>query len=214
MGGYVYPYMYQNIRRSRKNDFDDLGFVAPVKRGDLEGYVAVKDFASVPYAQCTRANAFAQIRENNVLRADMTPKEYINILIKQGQVPNKHFYYRQTDTGCEINEINSHKELTKQVIFNKPDFDPEVPIICKYYTPETNRQFREVQYRADGEVKVINSYEDDFDENIAQEQLEKLEELKSRPPRPKPTPLPPSEPLYGSNPFENFPPYMPSKIGN
>ena len=79
----VYPYMYRNFRAPNRSEHESVGQQVPFKRGDLEGYVAAKDFASRPYAACTRANALAQIHSGNVLRADMTPKEYINLLIKQ-----------------------------------------------------------------------------------------------------------------------------------
>lgn len=138
----VYPYMYPNLRSSRRGEQEGVGTQMPFKRGDLEGYVAAKDFASKPYAACTRANAMAKIHSGNVLRADMTPKEYINLLIRQGQVPDKHFKYQQTDTGYEISEINSFKEVTKKVVFNKPEYDSDTPVVCKYYTPDTGRALR------------------------------------------------------------------------
>lgn len=182
------------MRTSRRGEHETIGANLPFKRGDLEGYVAAKDFASRPYAACTRANAMAKIHSGNVLRADMTPKEYINILIKQGQVPDKHFKYRQTDKGYEISEINSYKEVTKRVIFNKPEFDSDNPVVCKYYTPDTGRQFKEVRYRSDGEIETKTDYEDIFDESEAIEQMQKLEDLKKAGP-----PTIPPEP--DRNPF-------------
>lgn len=200
----VYPYMYRNFRAPERSEQENVGTSVPFKRGDLEGYVAAKDFASKPYAACTRASAIAQIHTGNILRADMTPKEYINILIKQGQVPDKHFKYKQTDTGYEISEINSYKEVTKRVIFNKPEYDSDVPIVCKYYTPDTGRQFKEVQYRANGEIEIKTDYEDDFiNETETIEQMQKLEELKKVGPQTIPI-------ERGGNPFTNTPPTMPS----
>ena len=179
----VYPYMYRNPR-GVNNDTGFFGQSMAVKRGDLEGYEVAKDFTSVPLAQCSRANAFAHIRENNNLRANMTPKEYINILLRQGQVPNKHFSYSQTDTGYEIAENNSYKEVTKRVVFNKPEYDKEIPIVCKYYTPETGRQFKEVRYHSDGKTETLTNYEDlAINDEQAQEQLERIEQLKQRPPK-------------------------------
>lgn len=199
----VYPYVYPNMRSSRRGEHESIGANLPFKRGDLEGYVAAKDFASKPYAACTRANAMAKIHAGNVLRADMTPKEYINVLIKQGQVPDKHFKYRQTDTGYEISEINSYKEVTKKVIFNKPEFDSDNPVVCKYYTPDTGRQFKEVRYRSDGEIETRTDYEDIFDESDTIQQMEKLEELKKAGPQTVP-------PDSGGNPFMTEPPDLPS----
>lgn len=202
----VYPYMYRNFRAPNRGEQENVGPQMPFKRGDLEGYVAAKDFASVPYAACTRANALASIRAGNVLRADMTPKEYINLLIKQGQVPDKHFKYYQTDTGYEIAEINSFKEITKKVIFNKPEYNSETPIICKYYTPDTGRQFKEVSYRANGKVDTKTEYEDFFDESETIEQMEKLEALKKAGPQALPI-------GREENPFGQEPPDLPSTIG-
>ena len=202
----VYPYMYRNFRAPNRSEQESAGQQVPFKRGDLEGYVAAKDFASKPYAACTRANALAQIHSGNILRADMTPKEYINLLIKQGQVPDKHFKYHQTDTGYEISEINSNKEVTKKVIFNKPEYDSDTPVICKYYTPDTGRQFKEVRYRADGGVDTKTEYEDFFDESETIEQMEKLEELKKAGPQTVPV-------AQGGNPFMQEPPDMPSTSG-
>lgn len=199
----VYPYMYPNLRSSRRGEQEGLGSQMPFKRGDLEGYVAAKDFASKPYAACTRANAMARIHTGNVLRADMTPKEYINILIKQGQVPDKHFKYRQHENYYEISEINSYNEVTKRVHFNKPEYDSETPVVCKYYTPETGRQFKEVRYRADGEIETKTDYEDVFSENLAIEQMDRIEELRKAGPQTVPI-------EKGANPFEIEPPDLPS----
>ncbi len=200
----VYPYMYRNFRASNQGEHESIGQQMPFKRGDLEGYVAAKDFASKPYADCTRATAFANINSNNKLRANMTPKEYINLLIKQGQVPDKHFTYKQTDSGYEISEINSFKEVTKRVIFNKPEHDKDVRIVCKYYTPDTGRQFKEVRYRTDGEVETKTEYENDLlNENETIEQLQKIEELKKAGPQTVPI-------KGGGNPFETEPPNIPS----
>ena len=200
----VYPYMYRNFRTSQRGEQESFGTNLPYKRGDLEGYIAAKDFASRPYSDSTRSQAFAKINASNKLRADMTPKEYINLLIKQGQVPDKHFKYQQTDMGYEIAEINSYKEVTKRVIFNKPEYDKEVPVICKYYTPETGRQFKEVRYRSDGEVQVKTEYEDDeIDESQAIAQLQRIDELKKDGPQ--------TVPIAGAvNPFETPPPNIPS----
>ncbi len=199
----VYPYMYPNFRATGRGEQESIGTQVPFRRGDLEGYVAAKDFASKPYAACTRAGAMAQIHTGNVLRADMTPKEYINLLIRQGQVPDKHFKYNQTDTGYEISEINSYKEVTKRVIFNKPEYDSDVPVVCKYYTPDSGRQFKEVRYRADGKIETNVDYEDVFDESGTIEQMEKLEELRKA--GPQNVPIAP-----GGNPFLKEPPDMPS----
>ncbi len=200
----VYPYMYRNFRAQNRNEQENIGTSIPFKRGDLEGYIASKDFASRPYAACTRANALAKINTGNVLRADMTPKEYINILIKQGQVPDKHFKYRQTETGYEISEINSHKQITKEVIFNKPEYNSDVPVVAKYYTPDTGRIFKEVRYRSDGEVETKLDYEDDWvNETEALEQMQKLEELQKAGPQTVPIGAP-------DNPFEIEPPNIPS----
>lgn len=176
----VYPYMYRNFRSPRGGEHNEsVGQNTPFKRGDLEGYVAAKDFASKPYAACTRAKAIASINSGTVLRADMTPKEYINLLIRQGQVPDKHFTYRQTDVGYEICELNSLRETTKKVIFAPPEINSETPIVCQYFTPDTGRQFREVKYHSNGEVETINDYEDIFqDDAIAIAEMEKIEELR------------------------------------
>lgn len=198
----VYPYMYPKLRSSRRDEQEGLGSQLPFRRGDLEGYVAAKDFASKPYADCTRANALAKIHSNNVLRADMTPKEYINLLIKQGQIPEKHFKYQKTENGYEISEINSYKEVTKKVIFNRPEYDSELPVICKYYTPDTGRQFKEVQYYSDGRVETKTDYEDIFDESETVAQIDKLEKLKKAGPQ--------TIPIEHRNPFEVEPPDMPS----
>ncbi len=198
----VYPYMYRNFRAQNRNEQENIGTSIPFKRGDLEGYIASKDFASRPYAACTRANALAKINTGNVLRADMTPKEYINILIKQGQVPDKHFKYRQTETGYEISEINSHKQITKEVIFNKPEYNSDVPVVAKYYTPDTGRIFKEVRYHSDGEVETKLDYEDDWvNETEALEQMQKLEELQKAGPQ--------SAQSQRGNPFETIPPNLP-----
>lgn len=200
----VYPYMYPNLRSSRRSELEGFGEQMPFKRGDLEGYVAAKDFASKPYADCMRANAMAKLRESTVLRADMTPKEYINLLIKQGQIPNKHFTYHQRDNRYEIDEINSYKETTKRVTFNKPEYDSETPVICEYFTPDTGRKFKEVRYRSDGKVETKTEYEDDLiDENEAIEQIQKLEDLKKAGPQNIP-------PDSGANPFGQEPPNLPS----
>lgn len=189
------PYLYRTFRTMQKTMGEEIGQQMPFKRGDLEGYVAAKDFASKPYADCTRANALASINTGTILRSDMTPKEYINILIKQGQVPNKHFTYKQTDTGYEITELNSNKEITKQVVFNKPEYDSDNPIICRYFTPDTNRQYREVRYQSDGETKTINNFEDVFvDEKLALEEMQRIEDLQKAGPQIVPI-------SSGGNPF-------------
>ena len=176
---HMYPYMYRNFRSPQNGEHESIGQHTPFKRGDLEGYVAAKDFASKPYAACTRSNAMAAINCGTILRADMTPKEYINLLIRQGQVPDKHFTYKETDSGYEINELNSHKETTKKVIFNNQETNSKIPIICKYFTPDSGRQFKEIQYHSNGEIKTINDYEDILqDETIAIAELEKLENLR------------------------------------
>ena len=176
----VYPYMYRNFRvPQQRREQESVDTYVPYKRGDLEGYVAAKDFASKPFASCTRSGAMAKIRSNNVLRADLTPREYIDILIRQGQVPDKHFSYGKTDSGYEISENNSFGEVTKRVIFNEKC---EVPVVAKYYTPDTGRQFKEVRYRADGEIETKTDYEDIFiDENETLRQMERLDELRKKP---------------------------------
>ena len=180
----VYPYMYRNFRTSRNGEQESIGQNAPFKRGDLEGYVAAKDFASKPYAACTRAKALASINSGTVLRADMTPKEYINLLIRQGQVPDKHFTYRQTDQGYEICELNSCRETTKKVIFAPQGMNSETPIVCQYFTPDSGRQFREVKYHANGKVETVNDYEDIFqDDSVALAEMEKIEELRKAGPQ-------------------------------
>jgi len=164
---------------------ESIDTYVPFKRGDLEGYVAAKDFASKPFASCTRSGAFAKIRSNNVLRADLTPREYIDILIKQGQVPDKHFKYGKTDTGYEISENNSFGEVTKCVIFND---ESEVPVVAKYFTPDTGRQFKEVRYHANGKVETHTNYEDIFiDENETLKQMEQIEDLRRKQNSPPPT---------------------------
>ena len=148
----VYPYSYRNFQ-PLKNPAEER-FELPeqeLKRGDLEGYLAAKDFASQTYSTCVTSNAQANIRQLNCLRPDMTSREYINILIKQGQVPEKHFKYQKYDTREVITELNGNKDIVKQVIFDNVA-ESEIPVSSRYFNPDTGIVVKEVQ-----SIKTVKS---------------------------------------------------------
>lgn len=174
----VYPYLYRDSRVMPKLSEDDVGSAREYKRGDLEGYVVAENFASQNYSDCTKALALANINSLKILRADMTPREYINILIKQGQVPDKHFKYRQLESAYEITELNSSKDPVKQVLFYSPNGNGDVSVECKYFTPDSGRCFKLVQYKKDGTVNTITDFENIYDEQSAANELEKIEQVR------------------------------------
>lgn len=155
----VHPYSYRNVKMPAQQVVDEKFELPPEpKRGDLEGYLAAKDFTSQAYSACMYSKAQANIRQLNNLRPDMTAKEYINILIKQGQVPEKHFKYQKTDENEIITELNSYRDIVKRVFFNPSD--ENTPVVSKYYNPDTGEIFKEVLYHSDGRVETKIVYAD------------------------------------------------------
>jgi len=148
----VYPYSQRDMRAVSAMPEEMFELPKEPKRGDLEGYIASKDFASQAYSSCIYSKAQVNIRQLNNLRSDMTAKEYINILIKQGQVPEKHFKYQKTDDSEIITELNSNKDVVKRVIFNSDD--SETPVVSRYYNPESGEIFKIVKYNSDGQIDV------------------------------------------------------------
>ena len=162
----VYPYSYRSLRFSPQQAEEIVDFrQQEQKRGDLEGYLAAKDFASQAYSAGVSSNAQANIRQLNHLRHDITSREYINILIKQGQVPEKHFKYQQNGTKEIVTELNSNKDIVKQVIFDS-DVGAIVPVMSRYYNPDIGLVVKEVQYYKDGNIKT-NSF-NNFEPEIAE----------------------------------------------
>ena len=154
----VYPYSYRNLRFVNLQPEEQPELPHEQRRGDLEGYLAAKDFASQAYSTCVSSNAQANIRQLNNLRADLTSREYINILIKQGQVPEKHFKYRKEDDKEYVTEFNGNKETVKQVIFNSSGLEP--PVISRYYNPDTGMVFKEVIYYKNGKTETKTFYDE------------------------------------------------------
>lgn len=150
----VYPYSYRNARVAQQlpEELFEFSKEEP-KRGDLEGYLAAKDFASQAYSSCMYSKAQVNIRQLNNLRPDMTAKEYMNILIKQGQVPEKHFKYQRKDDCEVVTELNSYRDVVKRVIFDTSD-NNDTPVISKYYNPDSGELFKEVFYKSDGNKDV------------------------------------------------------------
>ena len=171
----VYPYSYRNLRFATRQTEDVPDVQQEQKRGDLEGYLAAKDFASQAYSTSVSSNAQANIRRLNNLRPDISLREYINILIKQGQVPEKHFKYRKSDENEIITELNSNKDIVKQVIF---DSNPEssIPVTSKYYNPDIGIMVKEVHYHKNGFVDTKTFYADSS-EDVPQEDLQKSDEI-------------------------------------
>lgn len=164
----VYPYSYRSLRFSPQQAEEIVDFQQQEqKRGDLEGYLAAKNFASQAYSASVSSNAQANIRQLNRLRHDITSREYINILIKQGQVPEKHFKYQQNNTKEIVTELNSSKDIVKQVIFDN-DTEAVIPVISRYYNPDTGLVVKEVQYYKDGNIKTKNF--DNFKSEIVESQ--------------------------------------------
>lgn len=156
----VYPYSYRNFQPLKSTAEEKFELPEQeLKRGDLEGYLAAKDFASKTYSSSVCANAQANIRQLNYLRPDITSREYINILIKQGQVPEKHFKYQKYDTREIITELNSNKDIVKQVIFDS-DTGNSVPVTSRYFNPDTGIVVKEVQYHKNGKVDTKTFYDD------------------------------------------------------
>ena len=154
----VYPYSYRNLRFVNLQPEEQPELPQEQRRGDLEGYLAAKDFASQTYSTCVSSNAQANIRQLNNLRPDLTSREYINILIKQGQVPEKHFKYRKDGNKEYISELNGNKETVKQVIFSSGG--AETPVISRYYNPETGMVFKEVLYHKNGKTETKTFYDE------------------------------------------------------
>lgn len=150
----VYPYSKRDMRAIPMLPEEMFELPPEPKRGDLEGYIAAKDFASPAYSSCMYSKAQVNIRQLNNLRPDMTAKEYINILIKQGQIPEKHFKYQNNEDGEIITELNSNRDVVKRVIFNAAD--EKTPVISRYYNPDSGEMVKEVKYRLDGETEIKN----------------------------------------------------------
>ena len=158
----VYPYSYRNLRVVNLQPEEHSELPQEQRRGDLEGYLAAKDFTSQTYSTCVSSNAQANIRQLNILRPDLTSREYINILIKQGQVPEKHFKYRNYGEKEIITELNGNKDIVKQVIFDHSDNSTDSPpVISRYYNPETGLVFKEILYHSDGNVETKTFYEEE-----------------------------------------------------
>ncbi|MBO7671955.1 hypothetical protein J6S88_00945 [bacterium] len=150
----VYPYSKRDMRALPALPEEMFELPPEPKRGDLEGYLAAKDFASHAYSSCMYSKAQFNIRQLNNLRSDMTAKEYMNILIKQGQVPEKHFKYQKNDDDEIVTEINSYRDVVKKVIFSNSD--EKTPIVSRYYNPDSGELVKEIKYHSNGETEIKN----------------------------------------------------------
>lgn len=113
-----------------------------------------KELASKEAVQGTRAMVMAQILVGSDLKPNTTQKEYINRLIKQGKIPNKHFFIEKDDCGyaCHVIEVNSNGEKIKEVRF----FDGG-NIGCSFYNPKTQKRYKSLE-TLDGKLHI--SYND------------------------------------------------------
>lgn len=107
-----------------------------------------KEFASKEFAHATRATAMAQILIGSDLKPNMTQRDYVNRLIKQGKIPNKHFFI----DGYWVVELNAEGERIKEVRF----FD-DGNIGCSFYNPKTQKRYKTLE-TLDGKLHI--SYND------------------------------------------------------
>lgn len=121
-----------------------------------------RELASKECAYATRATAMAQILTGSNLKYTTTPKEYVDGLIKQGKIPNKHFYV-QDDTVAEapckvtrVVELNSDGERMKETVFCRDNKYSGSWTEQYFYNPKYDHEYKSVTYEKDGGISLQN----------------------------------------------------------
>lgn len=112
-----------------------------------------KELASKEFAHATRATAMAQILVGSDLKPNITQREYVNKLIKQGLIPNKHFFIKNYDygSGSYIIEVNNDGEKIKEIRFGAED--NEGGVACSFYNPKTQQRYKAIE-TLNGELHI------------------------------------------------------------
>ena len=115
--------------------------------------VQQEEFASKEGALATRATGMAQLLMGNGIRLNMTQRNYVNNLIKQGKIPNKHFYVKNQNNGSLpiVTEVNSKGERIKEVLFYK-----DGNIGCSFYNPNTQERYKALE-TSEGKLHISNN---------------------------------------------------------
>lgn len=132
---------------SKPNDFDKV-----------KEFREDRALMSKELGYATKATAMAQVLMGSNLKFTTTPKEYINSLIKQGKIPNKHFYTGESENSEWVTELNSEGEKTKEVRFFKGYEDLPPWVGCVFYNPKTQHEYKSIEFKQDGGVSI--SHED------------------------------------------------------
>lgn len=116
--------------------------------------ITAQEIASKECSYATRSMAMAQILVGSEIKPNMTQTDYINNLIKQGKIPDKHFYIKANDLGNKniVVELNSKGLRTKEVTFYENN-----EIGCIFYNPQTQKKYKAIQT---SEGKLHISYDD------------------------------------------------------
>lgn len=121
-----------------------------------------RELASKECAYATRATAMAQILTGNNLKYTTTPKEYVDGLIKQGKIPNKHFYiqdenmYEEPCKFASVVELNSDGERIKETCFCRDNKYSGSWVSQRFFNPKYDQEYKCVTYQKDGGISIQN----------------------------------------------------------
>jgi len=121
-----------------------------------------RELASKECAYATRATAMAQILTGSNLKYTTTPPEYVNALIKQGRIPDKHFYVTEApmrDNLCKVTrvvELNSDGERIKETCFCRDNKYSGSWVEQTFYNPKYDHSYKSVTYNQDGGIAIHN----------------------------------------------------------
>lgn len=127
------------------------------------------ELASKECAYATKATAMAQILTGNDFKYSTTVEDYEKSLIKQGKIPNKHFFVESVDdinsgTYTRVVERNSDGEKTKETTFCRDNKHSSSWNEQSFYSPKNKRcPYKSINYTKDGCVEMTNY-------NIAEEE--------------------------------------------
>lgn len=122
-----------------------------------------RELASKECAYATRATAMAQVLTGSNLKYTTTPKEYTDGLIKQGKIPNKHFYVEEDtvyEEPCKVTrvvELNTDGERMKETVFCRDNKYSGSWVEQYFYNPKYGHEYKSVTYKKDGGVQINNS---------------------------------------------------------
>lgn len=121
-----------------------------------------RELASKECAYATKATAMAQVLTGSNLKFTTTPKEYTDGLIKQGKIPNKHFYVEEDtvyEEPCKVTrvmELNSDGERIKETCFCRDNKYSGSWTEQTFYNPKYGHSYKSITYKKDGGMYIHN----------------------------------------------------------